>query len=235
MPVSTTSLPNHKIIIFSALSIVLMIIFAYRYQYYSSEKIKPQSQFSEKSFLKNQTVNNRVNDDLKKETINSTNILTKHNNLVEQKDLIKSVNNHNELDQKKLESVIAPAKENFSTYIKESLPIKKNEFQGQAQALQNVFKDQTSHKFSPIHFEFIDKCWVQIKDASENIIIEKIFYSGESYYLPDMAGMTLHAGNAGGIKVHLGQEDGKILGKQGEVLSHLLLDVKTISAYLTHH
>lgn len=86
-----------------------------------------------------------------------------------------------------------------------------------------------------LNFEFSQPSWVEIKDASGNIIIEKTFQAGESYTLSKTQGHRMRTGNAGGINVKIGESPVRPLGKTGEVLSNLSLDAEALSAYLKQH
>jgi cytoskeleton protein RodZ len=43
--------------------------------------------------------------------------------------------------------------------------------------------------------------WIQIKDATQEIVFGKLLHAGDSYRVPDQAGMTLRVGNSDGLAI----------------------------------
>ena len=67
-------------------------------------------------------------------------------------------------------------------------------------------------------------CWIQVRAGDGSILIERILQEGESWQAPDgAAGLSLRAGNAGGLMVRV---DGALhgpLGRSGEVIRAVAL------------
>lgn len=56
--------------------------------------------------------------------------------------------------------------------------------------------------------------WVQVRDSKEDLLFTRVLRSGDSYRVPNRAGLTLLTGNAGGLDVEV---DGTYLGALGPV------------------
>ncbi len=56
--------------------------------------------------------------------------------------------------------------------------------------------------------------WVQVRDSNEDLLFTRVLRSGDSYRVPNQAGLTLLTGNAGGLDVEV---DGAYLGALGPV------------------
>ena len=56
--------------------------------------------------------------------------------------------------------------------------------------------------------------WVQVRDSKEDLLFTRVLRSGDSYRVPNQAGLTLLTGNAGGLDVEV---DGAYLGALGPV------------------
>jgi len=60
--------------------------------------------------------------------------------------------------------------------------------------------------------------WVEVRDATGNIVFSKVLHAGDRWPVPQEAGLTMTAGNAGGTEI---SSDGKVsapLGSTGTVL-----------------
>lgn len=54
--------------------------------------------------------------------------------------------------------------------------------------------------------------WVQILSAGSDVVLERVLGAGDTYMLPDRAGLQLNTANAAGVEIRL---DGEILGSIG--------------------
>ena len=76
-----------------------------------------------------------------------------------------------------------------------------------------------------ITLKFIDSTWIQLRDKQENIIFSKLMNQGEEYSYNLSKNLNLTAGNAGNIIVTIdGVVKGKV-GKLGEVVESLVIDI----------
>ena len=65
--------------------------------------------------------------------------------------------------------------------------------------------------------------WVEVSDATGNILFSKVLHAGESWPVPDEAGLTMTAGNAGGTEIAINGKAGAPLGAAGAVLHNYAL------------
>ena len=76
-----------------------------------------------------------------------------------------------------------------------------------------------------ITLKFIDSTWIQLRDKQENIIFSKLMNQDEEYSYNLSKNLNLTAGNAGNIIVAIdGVVKGKV-GKLGEVVESLVIDI----------
>jgi cytoskeleton protein RodZ len=60
--------------------------------------------------------------------------------------------------------------------------------------------------------------WVEVKDATGNILFSRVMHAGDSWPVPDLPGLTLTAGNAGGTEIAENGTAGPPLGAAGTVV-----------------
>ncbi|HUW79456.1 MAG TPA: RodZ domain-containing protein [Acidocella sp.] len=60
--------------------------------------------------------------------------------------------------------------------------------------------------------------WIEVRDATGNILFSKVLHAGDSWPVPDEAGLTMTSGNAGGTEIADNGKDGAPLGAVGSVL-----------------
>ncbi len=65
--------------------------------------------------------------------------------------------------------------------------------------------------------------WVEVKDATGNIVFSRVMHAGDSWPVPDEPGLTLTAGNAGGTAIATNGKTGAALGSAGVVLHNYAL------------
>ena len=76
-----------------------------------------------------------------------------------------------------------------------------------------------------ITLKFIDSTWIQLRDNQDNIIFSKLMNQNEEYSYNLSKNFNLTAGNAGNIIVSIdGVVKGKV-GKLGEVVESLIIDI----------
>lgn len=66
--------------------------------------------------------------------------------------------------------------------------------------------------------------WVEIFDAQEEVVLQRILRAGETFVVPDMAGLTMNTGNAGGVVIELDGKARPSLGSIGVVKRGVKLD-----------
>jgi cytoskeleton protein RodZ len=72
--------------------------------------------------------------------------------------------------------------------------------------------------------------WVEVKDASGNILFSRLMHAGDSWPVPDMPGLTMTAGNAGGTLIADNGAAGPPLGAAGTVVHNVVLTAPSASA-----
>jgi cytoskeleton protein RodZ len=65
--------------------------------------------------------------------------------------------------------------------------------------------------------------WIQVRNATGTILFSKVLRAGQSWPVPEEAGLTLTTGNAGGTEIVKHGKPGAPLGATGVVLHHYLL------------
>ncbi|GLR66276.1 hypothetical protein GCM10010909_09560 [Acidocella aquatica] len=65
--------------------------------------------------------------------------------------------------------------------------------------------------------------WVEVSDATGTILFSKVLHAGDSWPVPDEAGLTMTAGNAGGTEIAINGKAGAPLGAVGAVLHNYAL------------
>ena len=65
--------------------------------------------------------------------------------------------------------------------------------------------------------------WVEVRDPSGNILFSRVLHAGESWPVPDEAGLTMTAGNAGATEIAENGKPGAPLGAAGTVARHYAL------------
>ena len=66
--------------------------------------------------------------------------------------------------------------------------------------------------------------WVQVRDDGQNVLLTRMLQPGDSYRVPDQAGLTLLTGNAGGLRVEVDGTAVPSLGPLGAVRRDIPLD-----------
>ena len=65
---------------------------------------------------------------------------------------------------------------------------------------------------------------MQVQSAENKLLITRILYSGDRYKVPDLEGLTLITGNAGGLEVLVDGESIPPLGPEGAVRRNIALE-----------
>lgn len=70
--------------------------------------------------------------------------------------------------------------------------------------------------------------WVEIFDAEEGVVLQRILRAGETFAVPDQPGLTMNTGNAGGIVIELDGKARPALGSIGVVKRGVKLDAASL-------
>jgi cytoskeleton protein RodZ len=72
--------------------------------------------------------------------------------------------------------------------------------------------------------------WVQIRDGSRAMLLARILKSGESYRVPEGAGLSMLTGNAGGLEITVNGNPVPSIGPTGGVRRNVALDPQALIA-----
>lgn len=71
--------------------------------------------------------------------------------------------------------------------------------------------------------------WVQVRDGSGNLVMTRVLRPGDVYEVPDLPGLTMVTGNAGGLDILVDGRSVPALGDQGEVVRDVSLDARALT------
>ncbi len=73
--------------------------------------------------------------------------------------------------------------------------------------------------------------WVEIRDTkTDELLLTRVLFKGDSYRVPDRPGLTLLTGNAGGLRIDVDGQDVPALGPLGAVRRNVTLDPTALKA-----
>jgi cytoskeleton protein RodZ len=72
--------------------------------------------------------------------------------------------------------------------------------------------------------------WVQIRDGTRSVLLARILKSGESYRVPEGAGLSMLTGNAGGLEITVNGNPVPSIGPAGAVRRNVALDPQALIA-----
>ena len=71
---------------------------------------------------------------------------------------------------------------------------------------------------------------MQVRGPDDSLVLTRLLRPGDRYNVPDRQGLTLHTGNAGGLRVMIDGREVGSLGVDGEVRRGILLEPQALSA-----
>lgn len=66
--------------------------------------------------------------------------------------------------------------------------------------------------------------WVQVRNAEGDLIMTRVLEPGETYRVPDVPGLRMVTGNAGGIRITVNGVEAPSLGNTGDVVRNVILE-----------
>lgn len=72
--------------------------------------------------------------------------------------------------------------------------------------------------------------WVEIRDRARTVLLARTLKPGESYRVPQGAGLSMRTGNAGGLEITVDGNPVPLLGRIGAVRRNVLLDPRALIA-----
>jgi cytoskeleton protein RodZ len=76
--------------------------------------------------------------------------------------------------------------------------------------------------------------WVQVRDKGSNLLFTRVLKPGEHYNVPNQQGLTLIAGNAGGLDITVDGMETPRIGDSGRVARNVSLDPDHLLGATTH-
>lgn len=74
----------------------------------------------------------------------------------------------------------------------------------------------------------VQESWLQIKDASGTVVATKTLQPGDVMNVPDLPGMRMTTGNAGGLQIMVDGAQSPWMGRSGEVVRNVSLDAPNL-------
>ena len=72
--------------------------------------------------------------------------------------------------------------------------------------------------------------WVQVRDSERVPVMTRILRAGDTYQVPNRAGLTLYTGNAGALELFVDGQTTPQLGRLGAVMRDVALDPERLRA-----
>ncbi len=72
--------------------------------------------------------------------------------------------------------------------------------------------------------------WIQVRDADRSVLFTRVLKTGESYRVPERAGVSMRTGNAGGLEITVDGKTAPPLGPMGAVRRNVALDPELLMA-----
>lgn len=70
--------------------------------------------------------------------------------------------------------------------------------------------------------------WVQVRDDAGNLVMTRVLQPGESYRVPNRAGLQMVTGNAGGIEIFVDGQPTAAFGRPGDVVRNIDLNPEAL-------
>ncbi len=86
---------------------------------------------------------------------------------------------------------------------------------------------------SQIVLKAVGNVWLEIRDSSKKTVFSRVLSAGEEYWIPkDQTGLTMTLGNAGGLQIMIDGQVLPFLGKTGQVIRKVALDIEKLKLNL---
>lgn len=109
-----------------------------------------------------------------------------------------------------------------------ALPVSPDQAEGDGQGPAQVFgKGNTDAR---IVIRAKSDSWVQVRDNDGELILTRMFRSGDSYRVPNKPGLTLLTGNAGALDIYVDGRKAPALGPGGAIRRDVALDADRLLA-----
>lgn len=108
------------------------------------------------------------------------------------------------------------------------LPVSENQPEGDGQGSAQVFGKANANVRIVIRAN--SDSWVQVRDNDGVLILTRMLRSGDSYRVPNKAGLTLLTGNAGALEIYVDGRKAPPLGPGGAIRRDVPLDADRLLA-----
>lgn len=75
-----------------------------------------------------------------------------------------------------------------------------------------------------------DDCWIQVREVDGSLLMSRLLRKGDSFRVPNRAGLNLMVGNAGSLEVSVDGRKAPALGSAGQVRRDIRLDPDKLAA-----
>jgi cytoskeleton protein RodZ len=72
--------------------------------------------------------------------------------------------------------------------------------------------------------------WIQVRDADQSPLFSRVLKAGDTYRVPDRAGLSLRTGNAGGLEIKVDGRPVPSIGKSGVLRHEVALEPDALTA-----
>ncbi len=80
------------------------------------------------------------------------------------------------------------------------------------------------NKESRIIIRAVSDSWAEVRNSDGDLLLSRVLREGDSYRVPDLAGLTLATGNAGGLEFSVDGETAPAIGPFGSVRRNVMLN-----------
>jgi len=70
-------------------------------------------------------------------------------------------------------------------------------------------------------------CWVQVRDRSDAVVLQRVLHAGDTFQVPDTQGLTMRTGNGSALQVAVDGRPAPAIG--GTVRHNVLLDPERLA------
>jgi len=70
--------------------------------------------------------------------------------------------------------------------------------------------------------------WVRVRDVGGSVLLDHVLKPGESYRVPDRAGVSMQTGNAGGLEITVDGKPAPSIGPNGAVRRNVSLEPQAL-------
>ena len=78
-------------------------------------------------------------------------------------------------------------------------------------------------------------CWIQVRATDQSIVFSRVLKSGETYPVPQRAGLSLRTGNAGALEIAVDGKTVPSIGGIGALRRDVVLDPTELAAGTAVH